>query len=80
MGKRTKPTPMRCPGCDKDFDFVWDNQENEWELESEWWHDPQDPKGWNFTCSRKCYLLRYNERCDPSLGTHSNPHKGCILR
>lgn len=63
---QAKPEPLTCPACGSPKDWVWDDEDVEWVLDSDWWDDPVERKaGEGFTCSHICYLKRLKSiNCD----------------
>lgn len=59
----TKPTPKICPVCGDRTDWVWDEKDQEWELDGEWWFDPlaPDPKS-GFVDSFHCWRRRHEQK------------------
>ncbi len=59
----TRPASLTCPQCGSVTDaWEWNAEDQEWDWDDEWWHDPQWPHGSgslsNYICSRRCYVER----------------------
>lgn len=51
-----KPNSLTCAVCGKQTDWVWDEKEQEWDLDGEWWYDPSEVKPrTGYLDSLRCY-------------------------
>jgi hypothetical protein len=57
-----KPAPVTCGQCGEVSDgWIWDEQDQEWEPDFEWWHQP--PSGHDFLCRRWCWIKVHRASC-----------------
>ncbi len=55
-----QPPSEVCPICESVTPYVWDEAEQEWELDGEWWHLPELRV--RYICSRWCHAEALQQR------------------
>lgn len=57
-----KPGAKTCGICGDVYDdWIWDDQDQEWENDFEWWWHP--PSGHDFLCRRWCWIKAHQASC-----------------